>query len=216
MKVVHVLAEVLADTIRVGGFESLSLCDWPGEIVATVFCQGCPWDCSYCHNPHLLPPVGKQEVQWCELLAFLQTRRSLLDGVVFSGGEPTLQRGLMNAIKSVRAMGYRIGLHSAGPYPERLAAVLPMVDWVGFDVKAAFADYDRITRASHSAKRARRSLEYLLESGVAYELRTTVDPQLLDDEALSRLKADLAAFGIDAHKLQEYRSTGVRQEHARG
>lgn len=211
MKVVHVLAEVPADTIRVGGFESLSLCDWPGEIVATVFCQGCPWDCSYCHNPHLLPPVGRQEMQWRELLAFLQKRRRLLDGVVFSGGEPTLQGGLMSAIRSVRALGYRIGLHSAGPYPERLAAVLPLVDWVGFDIKAAFADYDRITRVPHSGKKARKSLEYLLESGVDYELRTTVDPNLFDDGALLRLKADLAAFGVGAHRLQEYRPVGVRR-----
>lgn len=74
--------------IRVGGFEGLSLCDWPGEIVATVFCQGCPWDCTYCHNPELLPATGTRELSWQGILAFLETRRGLLDGVVFSGGEP--------------------------------------------------------------------------------------------------------------------------------
>lgn len=200
----------MADTIRVGGFEGLSLCDWPGEIVATIFCQGCPWDCPYCHNPHLLPPVGEKELDWTSILSFLDGRRGLLDGVVFSGGEPTLQRRLADAIAEVRAMGFRIGLHSGGAYPDRLAAVLPLVDWIGFDVKTAFADYDRVTRVSRSGERARKSLRLLLDSGVAHELRTTVDPSVIDDAALRRLRADLAAFGAGAHKLQEYRSIGTR------
>lgn len=207
--------QILADAtsravIRVGGFESMSLCDWPGEIVATIFCQGCPWDCSYCHNPHLLPSVSRNELDWDEILAVLETRRGLLDGVVFSGGEPTLQRELRSAIEHVRGMGYRIGLHTAGPYPARLAEVLPLVDWVGFDVKSAFADYDRITRVSKSGGRARKSLSYLLESGVDYELRTTVDPKLLDEKDLRQLETDLAGMGTNVHKYQQYRSVGSR------
>ncbi len=194
-----------AGIIRVGGFESLSLCDWPGEIVATVFCQGCPWDCSYCHNPGLLPATGEQELPWQDILQFLGTRRGLLDGVVFSGGEPTLQRGLGVAMAQVRAMGFRIGLHTGGAYPRRLAEVLSLVDWVGLDIKVAFADYQRITRVAGSGARARESLELLLSSGVDYELRTTVSPELFDDKALADLKRDLAAFTIGKHKIQECR-----------
>lgn len=193
------------NTIRVGGFEGLSLCDWPGEIVATVFCQGCPWDCSYCHNPGLLPAVSEYELPWPEILAFLETRRGLLDGVVFSGGEPTLQRGLGEAISQVRAMGFRIGLHTGGAYPRRLAEVLPMVDWVGLDIKSAFADYERITRVSGSGAKARQSLELLLASRVDYELRTTVSPELLDADALAELAGELGGFGAKNHKLQECR-----------
>lgn len=203
-------AEREAPSIRVGGLERLSLCDWPDMMVATVFCQGCPWDCPYCHNPHLLPSRGQQVIPWCDVLAFLETRRGLLDGVVFSGGEPTMQKGLPGAIRHVRAMGYAVGLHSAGPYPERLAEALTLVDWVGFDVKAAFGDYDRVTRARHSGGRARKSLELLLASGVTFELRTTVDPQLLDDEAIGRLRADLAQLGAPSHKLQAFRANGTR------
>ncbi len=191
--------------IRVGGFEGLSLCDWPGEIVATVFCQGCPWDCSYCHNPELLPATGKRELSWQGILAFLETRRGLLDGVVFSGGEPTLQRGLGQAIAQVRAMGFRVGLHSGGAYPRRLAEVLPMVDWVGLDIKSTFADYERITRASGSGSKARASLQLLLDSGVDYELRTTVAPEFFDDKALADLERELGSLGARNHKLQEYR-----------
>jgi pyruvate formate lyase activating enzyme len=194
-----------ADIIRVGGFEALSMCDWPGEIVATVFCQGCPWDCSYCHNPALLPATGEQELPWQDILMFLESRRGLLDGVVFSGGEPTLQRGLGQAIAEVRAMGFRIGLHTGGAYPRRLAEVLPMIDWVGFDIKSSFADYKWITRASGSGPRARASLGLLLDSGVDYELRTTVSPDFLDTETLGKLADELEALGAKNHKLQECR-----------
>lgn len=204
-------AERHADPIRVGGFERFSLCDWPDRLVATVFCQGCPWDCPYCHNPHLLPANGPHAVAWRDVLAFLESRRGLLDGVVFSGGEPTMQQGLPEAIRAVRALGFDIGLHSAGPYPDRLAAVLPLVDWVGFDVKAAFGEYDRITRVPRSGERASASLRHLLASGVACDLRTTVDPHLLDDAALARLHADLAPFGASV-RLQAFRATGTRYQ----
>ncbi|MFC0219905.1 pyruvate formate lyase activating enzyme [Pseudochelatococcus lubricantis] len=199
-----------ADPIRIGGLERLSLCDWPGRLAATVFCQGCPWDCPYCHNPHLLPARGREMLPWPGVLAFLETRRGLLDSVVFSGGEPTMQKGLPDAIRQVRAFGFGIGLHSAGPYPQRLATVLPLVDWVGFDVKAAFGEYDRVTRVPLSGKRAKESLRHLLESGVAFELRTTADPHLLDEAAVERLRADLADMGAPPHRLQSFRSVGTR------
>ncbi len=203
------MAEVRLNPLRVGGFEILSLCDWPGEIVATIFCQGCPWDCSYCHNPHLIP-VNSGTVEWDDIISKLASRKGLLDGVVFSGGEPILQRGLIPAISQVRAMGFRIGLHTAGPYPKKLAPLLPLVDWVGFDVKAAFEDYDTITRTTGSGARARQSLEILLASGVDYELRTTMYPGFFDDAAVARLVNDLSGYNIREHKMQEFRQAGVR------
>lgn len=200
--------------IRVGGLERLSTCDWPGELAATVFLQGCPWDCPYCHNPHLIPvggPVGENEVlDWGGVLGFLASRRGLLDGVVFSGGEPTLQGALPEAMKAVRALGFRIGLHTAGPYPARFAAVLPLCDWVGFDVKAPFSDYACVTGAKGSGDKARDSLKLLLASGVPHQVRTTVDPSLLDEAAVKRMSAELAALGVAQHTLQEFRLTGTR------
>ncbi len=198
--------------IRVGGLERLSTCDWPGELAATIFLQGCPWDCPYCHNPHLIPAESDGAMDWGEVLDFLASRRGLLDGIVFSGGEPTLQRTLPEAMKAVRKLGFGIGLHTAGPYPARLAAVLPLCDWVGFDVKAPFADYARVTGARGSGDKARESLLLLLASGVAHQVRTTVDPALLDDAAVGRMGADLAALGVASHTLQEFRLTGTRAQ----
>jgi pyruvate formate lyase activating enzyme len=184
------------------------MCDWPGELAATVFCQGCPWDCRYCHNPHLLPVKGQQEIPWREVVAFLEERRGLLDGVVFSGGEPTLQSGLARAMRQVKDMGYKIGLHTAGPYPERLFSVLPLVDWVGFDVKAPFSEYRGVTQVGGSGGKALASLRHLIGSGVPYEIRTTVHPSLLDEAALERLRSELSALKVSNHRIQVFRSQG--------
>ncbi|MEK7361688.1 MAG: anaerobic ribonucleoside-triphosphate reductase activating protein, partial [Pseudomonadota bacterium] len=132
--------------LQIGGLTPLSATDYPGELAAVVYCQGCPWRCGYCHNPHLLPGRAPGAIAWSEVLAFLGRRRGLLDAVVFSGGEPTAQPGLARAMRETKRLGYRIGLHSAGIYPRRFAEVLPLVDWVGFDAKAPFdAAYERIT-----------------------------------------------------------------------
>lgn len=201
-----------AADIAIGGFSALSTCDWPGELVATVFCQGCPLACRYCHNPDLIPPAPGAGPDFGEILAVLGKRRGLLDGVVFSGGEPTLQRALPEAVAAVRALGFRVGLHTAGPYPRRLARLLPLVDWVGFDVKAPFSDYERIAGVAGSGDRARQSLIELARSGVAFEVRTTVHPQLLGEDDLARLDADLAALRVKPTRHQPFRAEGCRDK----
>jgi pyruvate formate lyase activating enzyme len=194
--------------LRVGGLTPLSTTDWPGKLAAVVFCQGCPWRCGYCHNPDLIPPHSENEVRWEDVLAFLRRRQGLLDAVVFSGGEPTLQAGLPEAMRAVRELGFKIGLHTGGMYPKKLEAVLPLVDWVGMDVKAPFADYPRITGAAGSGERARAGLECLLASGVAYEIRTTVHPALLGDEAVRAIAEDLAGRGVTRYVIQAFRGQG--------
>ncbi|ABD89055.1 anaerobic ribonucleoside-triphosphate reductase activating protein [Rhodopseudomonas palustris] len=201
--------------IRIGGLSRLSTCDWPGQLAATVFCQGCPWDCAYCHNPQLLPGKADAALPWSEVLQFLQRRRGLLDAVVFSGGEPTLQTALPRAIEAVRAMGYRVGLHTGGAYPQRLASILPLLDWVGFDVKAPFEDYQRITGVADSGARALQSLRHLLGSGVAYQLRTTVHPALLSADDLANLAAQLGRLGVRDHTIQPFRALGSRLDRIR-
>lgn len=153
--------------LRVGGLTRLSATDYPDKLAAVVFCQGCAWRCSYCHNPHLLSKHGNAEVAWPEIISFLQRRRGLLDAVVFSGGEPTLQRSLGAAMKEVRAMGYLVGLHTAGIVPLRLAEVLPLADWVAMDVKSSWDRHHRVTGVRGSGRRARESRDLILASGVA-------------------------------------------------
>ncbi|MDR3536973.1 MAG: anaerobic ribonucleoside-triphosphate reductase activating protein [Acetobacteraceae bacterium] len=201
-----------ATDLRIGGLARLSSSDWPGELVATVFCQGCGWRCRYCHNPHLQPAVSSDLIAWPAVMAFLRQRRGLLDGVVFSGGEPTLQSALAAAMQEVRGLGFRIGLHTGGAYPDRLAAVLPLVDWVGFDAKMPFSRYEAVTGVDGSGERARESLLRLLASGKACEVRTTVHPWLLDQPALEALADELATLGVTHYVVQAFRSIGCRDE----
>lgn len=194
--------------LAVGGLTPLSTTDYPGQLAAVVFCQGCPWHCRYCHNPHLIPRDGEQVLTWREVTAFLRRRRGLLDAVVFSGGEPTLQSGLAEACREVHELGFKVGLHTAGPYPERLTELLPLLDWVGMDIKAPLGKYERITGVPESGERVRESLLRLLGSGVAYEVRTTVHAALLDTAELASLARELAGQGVRHYVVQQFRPQG--------
>ncbi|MEW6415673.1 MAG: anaerobic ribonucleoside-triphosphate reductase activating protein [Pseudomonadota bacterium] len=194
--------------LRVGGLTPLSAGDWPGMLAAVVWCQGCPWRCGYCHNPHLIPARGDSEIRWDDVLDFLDRRRGLLDGVVFSGGEPTAQDALASAMRDVRSLGFSVGLHTGGAYPRRLAEVLPLVNWVGLDAKAPFDDYARVTGVEGSGARARASLDILLAAGVPHEIRTTVHPALLADADVVDLARTLADRGVKRHVLQPFRPQG--------
>ncbi len=195
----------VADELRIGGLSRLSGCDWPGRLVATVFCQGCPWSCRYCHNRQLIPVTGATPVRWAEVTALLARRRGLLDAVVFSGGEPTLQPALTTAAAAVRDLGFAVGLHTSGAYPRRLAQVLRLVDWVGLDIKGPPRLYRRITGSASAADRTLASLRLLVASGLAHEIRTTVDPTLLDEQALTELINLLVAEGVTSFAIQHAR-----------
>jgi len=193
--------------LAVAGLTPFTTVDFPNRLAAVVFCQGCPWRCGYCHNTHLQPRLGQSQRRWPEVLEWLATRRGLLDGVVFSGGEPLLQHGLPQALADVRQLGFAVGLHTAGIYPERLAAVLPALDWVGLDIKGPFEHYHQITRAG-GADAARASLSLVLNAGIDHELRCTVDTDLIDADALSRLARQLATLGASRLVLQACRHEG--------
>lgn len=185
-----------AEALRIGGLTPLTTIDFPGRLAAVVFCQGCPWRCGYCHNPALLDATQPGALAWDAVLAFLRQRRGLLDGVVFSGGEPLAQSALAAALAEVRALGFATALHTGGMYPARLAQALPLLDWVGLDVKGPWPRIDAITGVPGSSARVRQSLALLLQSGVAHECRTTWHPGLFALHELQALARELAALGV--------------------
>ena len=192
-------------SLQVGGLTALTTVDYPGQLAAVVFCQGCPWRCGYCHNGHLQPPRAGAPVSWTEVMAFLRRRRGLLDAVVFSGGEPTLQRGLRAAMRAAKSLGYAIGLHTAGIYPGRLAGLLPEISWVGLDIKAPWQRYDALTGRPGSAARVQRSLDLVQASGVDYECRTTWHAGLYPEAELQALGRELAERGVARWTVQPCR-----------
>ncbi|WP_456789281.1 anaerobic ribonucleoside-triphosphate reductase activating protein [Cellulomonas sp. P5_C5] len=202
--------------LAIAGLTPLSSCDWPGRLVATAFLQGCPWRCTYCHNAAILDPRAPGRVPWQDVLALLARRRGLLDGLVFSGGEPTRQTGLVAAAAQVRAAGFGVGLHTSGAYPSRLLTLLPLVDWVGFDVKAPVRLYRAVTRvggATTTADATFASLRLVLDSGVDVEVRTTVDPTVMGPDDVAELTAVLSGLGVRRHVLQQVRPDGTTDEY---
>lgn len=197
--------------LSISGITPFTLIDFPEKLSAVLFCQGCTWRCGYCHNRHL-QPFSKPLISWDAVLHFLEERKSFLDAVVFSGGEPLQQKDLNLAIRDIRDMGYKIGLHTAGVYPEGLKKTLPLIDWVGMDIKAPFSKYPTVTRVEDSGRKARRSAEILIQANVSYEFRTTVDPQLLTCEDLSLLVAEIVKLGAKNYVIQPVRHEGKKEE----
>jgi pyruvate formate lyase activating enzyme len=209
---VKALEAAPALSLKIGGVTPFSATDYPGKIAAVVFVQGCPWRCGYCHNPHLQQRTGNSPLPWSNLLTLLQRRIGLIDAVVFSGGEPTIDPSLPAAMRAVRALGFWVGLHSAGMYPRRLAEVLPLVDWVGLDVKAQWLAYDTITGMPDSARLVQASVQAVLTSGVAHEFRTTVHPGLHTEADILALAQSLRAMGLQHYVLQMARATGCADD----
>lgn len=146
---------------------------------------------------------SSRQIPWEKVASFLERRRGLLDAVVFSGGEPTLQSGLVEAMAKVRSLGFKTGLHTSGAYPQQLAEVLNLADWVAMDIKAPRSRYSRITGVDSSGDKAWESARLLIASGIPHEFRTTVHPSLLSPEDVDRIVNDLAALGARNYALQE-------------
>ena len=206
------LATLTASDLQIAGLTPMSSVDWPGKFVATVFAQGCPWACPYCHNQAIIDPKIPGVVSWERVEELLGRRRGLLDGVVFSGGEATRQLAVLPAMSRVRELGFEVGLHTAGPYPARLHEILRtgLVDWVGIDIKAMSGpNYEAVAGRPNAGPKAWESLGEVLDSGLSYEVRLTVYPDGPRDgyEVASCVK-DL---GVTHFALQQARALGTAQ-----
>ncbi len=197
------------DELPIGGITSFTTIDFPGKLAAVLYTQGCPWRCRYCHNTHLWPLRNSDnQITWEKVRSFLEERKDLLDGVVFCGGEPTMHAGLGAAMTAVREMGFEIALHTNGMYPERLHEVLPLCDWVGMDIKTTFDQYPSITQIEDSGAKPRESARLIIDSGVDYEFRTTVHPDLLSEAAIAKIGKELSHMGARHYALQIFKSQG--------
>ncbi|CAM4244730.1 anaerobic ribonucleoside-triphosphate reductase activating protein [Vreelandella rituensis] len=196
--------DTLSGTVRlpIAGLTPITTLGYPNHLACVVFLQGCPLRCGYCHNPQMVAPRRGKPHEWQEVKQFLASRRGLLEAVVFSGGEPTLHNGLVGAVEEVKAMGFKVGLHTAGPYPEHLARLLPQLDWVGLDVKGRGQDFDRICGRPGIWQRHSHSLVTLLDGDIDFECRTTVHWKDFTFAQVERLALTLADCGVRHYALQ--------------
>lgn len=204
------------NSIKIGGIEKFSIVDFPNRISAVVFMQGCPWRCPFCHNTHLQTINAETNISWAKFIDFLKQRKGMLDAVVFSGGEPLMQAELSDAVKEVKSLGYEIGLHTGGYLPQRFKEVLPLVDWVGFDIKAPLDDkrYKEITGGCADVHKVIESLKMLCESDKHFECRTTCDPRFLNIEDLYQIADSLKNLGVKEYYLQKYRQISTDENTA--
>jgi len=168
--------------MQIGGLQKFSLIDYPGLISAVVFTQGCNFRCPYCHNPELvLPELFASTVPEEILFAFLEERIGQLDAVVISGGEPTLQSGLIPFIRKVKALGYKVKLDTNGSNPDVVADCVEekLLDYVAMDIKAPFEKYEKLTGCSVDLARIKRSIKLITDSGLPFDFRTTFDDSRL-------------------------------------
>jgi pyruvate formate lyase activating enzyme len=207
------LLDEVTKTVPVVGIQKLTTIDYPGHLAAVLFIGGCPWDCRYCHNPSLRSNVGNQVVPE-ELHAFLNDRRGFLEGIVFSGGEPTEHHDLPELIRWVRDFGYRTALHTNGSNPETLRHIIldRLVDYIAMDVKGPPRAYDRITRARNSCVPAAKSIDLVASSGIDHEFRITYHPALLSEAELIETMQAMAGKRTSRFFIQLFRTEGVLDE----
>jgi pyruvate formate lyase activating enzyme len=172
----------------IGGLEHLSLLDYPDNLSAIIFTQGCNFRCHFCYNPMLVWPLesqsgelnqsGQSLISEADLFDFLKSRVGKLDGVVISGGEPTVHRDLPEFIKRIRELGFLVKLDTNGTNPEMLQSLIndSLVDYVAMDIKAPWDKYEQIVGVKVDTDKLTQSALILQETKVPCEFRSTLAP----------------------------------------
>lgn len=191
--------------MQIGGLIKLSLIDYPGKTAAVVFCQGCNFRCPYCHNKELvIPACFGAPIPEQEIISFLVKRKGLLEGVVVSGGEPTLQKDIVSFIRKIKSFGFSVKLDTNGSRPDVLEEVIAgkWVDFIAMDIKAPLERYQQIAGVEVEAVLIRKSIEMIKGSGIAHQFRTTVVKALVNHEDFPAIR-DLVE-GTQSYVLQSF------------
>ena len=196
--------------MKIHGFQTLTLLDYPGYTAATIFLGGCNFRCPFCQNAGLvLHPEEEPAIPVEEVLAFLKKRRRVLDGVCITGGEPTLEPELPELIRSIKELGYLVKLDTNGTHPaivQKLAEE-KLIDYVAMDIKSSREHYTRLAGSSSEKLLAavEETAAFLMEGNLDYEFRTTVVGEMHEREDSKAIRAWLA--GARRYYLQAYRDS---------
>jgi len=200
--------------IPFAGIQGMTTIDYPGYLAAVLFTRGCAWNCRYCHNHALRDFTQEDLVSWEEIKSFLVSRSDYLDGIVISGGEPTLHPALPFVLESIRELGYKTALHTNGMNPDMLRNIIKrgLLDYIAMDVKGPPRAYDRITRKKYTCFDVSRSIDIILSSNIEYEFRTTYHPLILSEEEILEVMNTLYSIGCRRYNIQKFRKEGVCDE----
>lgn len=191
----------------IGGLQKSSLLDYPSKVSAIIFTAGCNFRCGFCHNPGLVTKIEETEIlSEKDIFDFLESRKGKLDAVSITGGEPTLHHDLPDLMHRIKAMGYLVKLDSNGTNPEMLEEILHkgLVDYLAMDIKHRVEKdaYERAIQAPIDIENIKRSIRILMESGIAYEFRTTLVEGLHSKEDVVAMAQ--AIRGASTYALQKF------------
>jgi pyruvate formate lyase activating enzyme len=191
------------------GLQKSSLIDYPGRLSCVIFLSGCNFTCPYCHNPELARGRYPERIGEEALLGFLSQRAGFLDGVVITGGEPTLQAGLADLCSAVRQLGLAVKLDTNGSRPDVLAELIDarLIDYVAMDIKTVPARYDPPLCASHYAAPVEESIGRIMAADLPYEFRTTCVRPFVDGPAVEEIARLIS--GARRYILQTFRPATV-------
>ncbi len=192
-----------------GGLEKFTLIDYPGKIACMVYTVGCNFRCPYCHNPELVDETVETAIPESDVLEFLAERSSMLDGLVITGGEPTMHDDLPKFMKKVKDLGLLVKLDSNGTRPEMLKEVVEnkLVDYIAMDIKSTMSKYSQTVARPVDIDSIRGSIKFLMDSGVDYEFRTTVIKALLAPEDFEEIGEEIK--GAKRYFLQKFIPTKI-------
>jgi pyruvate formate lyase activating enzyme len=187
-----------------GGFTPLSLIDFPGKIACIVFTIGCNFRCPYCHNPELVDETVEETYSEEYILSFLEKRKKMYDGIVITGGEPTMHDDLSAFIQKVKDLGFLVKLDTNGTNPKLLTELIraKLVDYIAMDVKAPLRNYYRTGGRPVDIGEIRESIDVLMQGTVPYEFRTTVVKALLTPEDIEGIMHEIE--GASQYYLQKF------------
>ena len=201
--------------MRLGGLQKFTLLDYPGKMAAIIFTQGCNFRCPYCHNPELVIPALYSEcIPETDVLAFLYQRRGQLEGVVVTGGEPTIHNDLPEFLKKIKHMGFAVKLDTNGSNPALLKKILAekLVDYIAMDIKAPLCKYQKVCGAHVDTDKIKESVKIILQSSIEHEFRTTLVKPLCPAEDIPSILATIV--GARRYTLQKFvRSEKVLNKH---
>ena len=171
--------------MNIAGVQKVTLLDYPGKVACEIFTQGCNFECPFCQNSSLIPITNTGEFSEEEIFEYLNLRKNILDGVVITGGEPTVQKDLKEFIKKIKDLGLLVKLDTNGGNPKVLQELIDeeLVDYVAMDIKNIFNKYNITAGKKVSLDNIKKSIEILKASKIDYEFRTTIIKEMhsLDD-----------------------------------
>jgi pyruvate formate lyase activating enzyme len=188
-----------------GGIQKSSLIDYPGKVSSVIFFSGCNLDCPFCHNPELAQgKLPSRALDKTEILQFLSQRRGLIDGVVMSGGEPTLQKGLLSMCQAVKDLGFLVKVDTNGCRPKVLKQLLygGMVDYIAMDIKTDPADYGLLAKNGSVSDDIQNSIRIIMAANIEYEFRTTCVKPFVDEAIIKKITRFI--HGAHLYALQHF------------